>query len=438
MLAVGLSARAQDDTAWVRHLGGDEPLMGRAVAVIGTDVYTVGELQAGEMNFFVARYDGDGDSLWVRSYESTDNEMVVDAVADGTGHLLVAVMIEGDPQEMMLVKLNAVGDTVWMRRQPGLMPRSLAVGPDNAAYVWCNTGHPTPFDSLVLLKYGANGDQLWQRSHRFGEMNQAAGCAIAADRVFAAALVHGSGGMEQMLIAFTSGGDTAWTRLLDVIGNAMPAALAPAPEGGFYFSATEGPMLKLVRCDSEGELVWIHDFPTQTTPENYRNLAVDGHGNVFFATQSPQMTLGFTAVSPDGEELYSGESEVGGEANAVAVDADNRVIVVGTTMEGLPGAVTIKFTWAPGVLSPGRGALPAGRTTGATIIKNRTLDLSLPKTGHWNAVLSGVDGRQAARLYSGSLAAGRYRFSLENLAAGTYILNLDGPEYRNTSRILIP
>lgn len=433
---VGPAARAQDDTAWVRYYSAEQPVMGRAVAVAGTAVYTAGMAQNDNQDFFVFKYSGGGDSLWLRHYDLGSDEMAVAVRADGAGNLLVAVLSEGDPQELIIAKLDPAGDTLWTRRQPGFMPTALAVGADNAVYAWSHSGHPAPFDTLALLKYSADGTQLWARRYRFGMQNRAAGCGWVDGGIIALAGVE-DGGMKQMVLRFDAEGETTWTRTFEGIGMAEVSSVAPAPERGFYVSATEGGMLKLLRCDPDGGLLWMRDFATQLPPETYSNLATDEFDNVYFASQTPSMAMGFACVNPEGEELFQAQTEVRAEVRSIAVDEMNQPVVVGTAMEGGQSAVTVKFAWAPGISSPAPDRRPAG-PFGATLLGNGMLSFSLLEAGRWEAMLYGADGRIAARLHAGHLPAGEHRFRVGRLAAGSYTLVVSRGDTRLSAKVVLP
>ena len=157
------------DTAWVRRYNGpgDSTDHANAVAVDESgNVYVTGgsnnALQS--TDYATIKYDADGDTVWVRRYDRSENSYdEASAMAlDGFGNVYVTGVSDGD---YATLRYRANGDTAWIRRYNGPGSgddKALAIGVDNCgnAYVTGYCWNGTDYD-YATVKYDSSGNELW-------------------------------------------------------------------------------------------------------------------------------------------------------------------------------------------------------------------------------------------------------------------------------------
>ena len=70
-------------------------------------------------------------------------------------------------------------------------------------------------------------------------------------------------------------------------------------------------------------------------------------------------------------------------------------------------------------------------------VQNRTLSISVPKSGKANIALFDVTGHQVKSFNQGSLSAGEHQFNLSGIPQGNYILQVKGVGFSSTKSIRI-
>jgi hypothetical protein len=76
-------------------------------------LYGFTEEPAGERDQYALRVDSGGDTIWEYTVESSEEELVVNALETEEGNLVLAVIVEEDGK---LVELNANGEVQWEKR----------------------------------------------------------------------------------------------------------------------------------------------------------------------------------------------------------------------------------------------------------------------------------------------------------------------------------
>jgi len=163
---------------------------------------------------------GDG-TIWARSYYGT----AADVGQDSSGNIYVAGSTEyfgSVPTDVLVLKYSAAGELLWQRTWGGTGGEgasALAVSADGGVYV---TGGTSSFGAgekdVFLLKYSASGELLWQRT--WGEARIDVGADVAVDSGMLDGIEHvyvsGSYTVESpddhdaVLLKYTPGGDLLW------------------------------------------------------------------------------------------------------------------------------------------------------------------------------------------------------------------------------------
>lgn len=159
------------------------------------DNWIVGN-QTGIPDFFIMKYDGDGNAMWVKKAVGTDQEFGLDVTVDGTGEIVAtgsfrsasitfgSLTLQNSTNgslDIFLVKYDPFGNVIWARKAGGLeddFGRGICVNANNDIFLtgivgygysvfgndtcW-NNGSLNTTDAFIA-KYDAAGNAIWVTS----------------------------------------------------------------------------------------------------------------------------------------------------------------------------------------------------------------------------------------------------------------------------------
>jgi hypothetical protein len=160
------------DIAWVRRYNGpsngNEEARALALDGVGNVSVTGGSWWGGgQSDYATAKYDADGNELWVRRYWSDDSsyDVTTDIGVDNSGNVIVTG-ISGFPEvwsNWTTLKYNSSGDTMWVKQRicsEDCMPVALSVDSSGNVVVTGIEGNETNMDCITIryIELGSRGD----------------------------------------------------------------------------------------------------------------------------------------------------------------------------------------------------------------------------------------------------------------------------------------
>ena len=315
------AARAQEQL-WLRQFGTPYADFAYALAsdsaggvmVAGITQGSLGGPNAGGRDAFLARYDSEGNRLWIRQFGTSASEGAGALAPDGAGGVFVAGWTRGDlggpsagESDIFLARYDSEGDRLWIRQfGTSSTDGANALAPDGAGGVMVagfthgSLGGPRAggMDAWIA-RYDGAGNRLWIR--QFGTSGDERASALAPDGaggVMVAGRTIGSlggpwaGGNDAFLARYDGAGNRLWLRQFGTSESDVASALAPDGAGGVMVAGrTHGSLggpnagfrdAFLARYDSEGDRVWIRQFGTSNF-EMANALAPDAAGGVLVA-----------------------------------------------------------------------------------------------------------------------------------------------------------
>lgn len=205
---VALLARLdrEGNLEWLKQFRGSGDVGAAAVTVDAAgDVYIVGStagdlagfVNAGGIDAFLAKYDGDGNQLWIRQLAGTDDDVGTAVVTDASGAIYVAGGTQGKLIGLtsgsgvaFLAKYDSDGNRLWVRQygdERRSTPDGLAV--DATGHVFATGAQFPPFGSdptsaaihIYVAKYDGTGTERWWRQIGSSSSDMASGVAIGSD-----------------------------------------------------------------------------------------------------------------------------------------------------------------------------------------------------------------------------------------------------------------
>lgn len=229
------------------------------------------------------------DTVWVRLYNGPANcvDLVTALETDAEGNVYVAgpsdqsaVCFDSSIADFVVVKYNAEGEQLWARWYDGQaqgndVPCAVAVNSFGDVYVAGTSFGGASGDDIALVKYLWKGLLLWERRYNgpAGGADRAWDMALAADgSIYVVGESFGaSGSIDALVLKYNASGDLLWERRTDGSVGGTDRALRIAIDRhsnavvtGISRGADASTDLQTLKYDPEGTLIWSHRFSSAT------------------------------------------------------------------------------------------------------------------------------------------------------------------------------
>lgn len=265
------------DTVWTQSYGGPSADYGTSVRQTNDGGYVmVGysySFSGVRPDVYVVKTDPFGNVEWDYPYGDTvyDSGSDIQQTMDG-GYIITGItcpQVMG-VEELLLLKLDSLGDTLWTRTY-GTMDSdggAAIIQTPDSGYVITGCNGASASYSLWILKTDVNGAMLWSKVYSPG--NYAWGTSIDKTNdggyVVCGSIFGGSGETDFWLLKTDAQGDTLWARPYG--GPSMDDALSvkQTNEGGYVMAGrtySYGAGLDdvyIVRTDSTGDTLWTKTY----------------------------------------------------------------------------------------------------------------------------------------------------------------------------------
>jgi hypothetical protein len=278
------------DTVWTRTYGGQAPDCGHCVRQTQDGGYIVAGYTMSTLpwSFWVLKTDATGDTVWTSGLSDMffGKGYSVTATPDG-GYLATGYVepYEDGKYHFMVLKMDSKGDTLWFKMDYELFPKELG----GVGRCICPTydgnyviaGYTTRFldevMDLLLIKLDPVGDTLWTRTYYGGEDEDMGYCVDqCTDGGYVAAGAtksFGAGGFDIWLLRTDAAGDTLgiseeppvtpvthpsnW-QVLTPVGQQITLQYSESPKGfhACVFDATGRKVDELHSSEQSGMIIW--------------------------------------------------------------------------------------------------------------------------------------------------------------------------------------
>lgn len=295
--------------------------------------------------YITVKYASDGTEAWSRTYEGfvggTNQSDVAKAVAvDAAGNVYVTGYSAEYPTPGSQIYVDAVtlkygpdGDLLWERRHRGsggnVQPAAVVVDPAGFLYVTGASWIEGDFD-VFLLKYDLAGTLLWSRGrgHPIG-WDAATSMSLDGDGNIVLGGYTQPGDVDVYVLSYGRDGSLRWEwslygradveQVIDVAVDAEGNTYAM----GEYAPAWAHTSLLTVKLDRSGTLLWSDVYSGQSTGDYGAGIELSPDGGVFTAgaawENGSQNGMTLIKYSADGRRLW-GRSERGGYYSAECND----------------------------------------------------------------------------------------------------------------------
>lgn len=339
---------------WVRLLGSSGWDMLEGAITNGTNVYVVGltygslegQANAGNTDAIVAKYDSDGNKIWVKQFGAALNDQLYDAAIDTSGNIYVSgysdTSLDGQTAagntDALLVKYDSNGNKLWTRLLGNSgydKAEGLAVDSAGNAYItgWTRASvagqTALGLDDVFLAKYDSGGNRMWVKQdgtsssdYGFGAGTDSSGNIYISgytSGAFSGQTNAGVGTHDAFLLKYDSSGNRIWARQIGGSNNEITPRVAVSAQGIFLSSYTEGPAFDglsvagsadafLTKYDSSGNKIWSKLASTPSHDTGNR-VTTDGSAGVYIIGQTSGTFSGQTASGGSFIAKYSADAQ---------------------------------------------------------------------------------------------------------------------------------
>lgn len=347
---------------WEQRYDGGLNDMAYAVAVDSKDnVIVTGtsrDITRRDRDFYTIKYDKNGNVIWERRYDVATRDESYGVAVDSKDNIVVVGTASG---KYFIIKYDKNGELIWTN--------SPSRGNDDVAYGVAIDSQ----DNIIItgrtkivvynyytLKYDKDGNMLWRVMWTGGEDDVPYGVAVdSKDNVIVT-------GFSSNGIDHKGRGDyTYYTFKYDKDGNKLWhgkwATSYPYAEAygvttdskdnvivtGFVMIGNKYNFYT-IKSDPEGKIIWDRVYDRSNYDRAY-DVTVDLNDNVIVTgtTQSNGIHYGFCTIKYDSkgtliwEKIYTHDRN--DQANGVAIDSENNIIVTGGSDEKTWEFLTIKY-----------------------------------------------------------------------------------------------
>jgi len=186
-------------------------------------------------NIVLIKTNSNGDSLWMRHFGAEGSHGVSAQQTANEGFIIAG----HNWYNAILIKTDANGDTLWTKTfvGSGILQGSKSVQQtSDGGYVLCGNTYSSGNIDVILIKTDANGDTLWMKT--FGGSNNDYGYSVQQTSDSGYVLCgytnsYGSGDFDAWIIKTDANGDTLWTKTLGGSGADFGFSMQQTSDGGY-------------------------------------------------------------------------------------------------------------------------------------------------------------------------------------------------------------
>lgn len=301
-----------------------------AYAVGGTSGALVGT-NVGANDIFIAKYDDQGDPLFVNQFGSPGPETAFSVAVDSNDNVFTSGVTFGNLEgsnagfsDVWVAEFDSEGNQIWLEQygsddRDNSFGGSLAIDTDDniiqAGYTLGDLGGPSAGETDPwVAKFDNDGNQLWIEQFGTSTFDELFGVATDVnDDIYLVGWTVGDLGgdneglYDAWLAKYDSDGNQLWIEQFGTSDYEFPAGVVTDSEGNVYSAGyTLGSLggasagsydVWVTKYDGEGNQIWIEQFGSAGADEP-QSIAIDADDNIFITG----FTDGAVAGSNAGQE----------------------------------------------------------------------------------------------------------------------------------------
>ncbi len=264
------------------------------------DVYVVGHtqgplgFQVGDTDIFLAKFNKDGEHVWIRQFGTKDGDTAVDLAINSNNRIYV--LSKEGANNFVVRKFSSGGSllktkSVTLNSRPFLHPKAITVDSSNRVTVltdWDNSGNARGFD-IRLFKYTSNLVEIWQKNYGTSDDEFALDVTTDSGNKIYFTLQRSTLGQGGHFVKKNTNGGTVYTRRLEysptsqdtlprsIITDSNDNIYIAGSTGGSFsgFSSAGGVDIVVFKYSSSGTEQWVSQFDSGNYGSANTDLALD-------------------------------------------------------------------------------------------------------------------------------------------------------------------
>ena len=330
---------------------------------------TTGNLEGtnvGGDDVWLAKYDKDGNQVWLQQFGSSNSDFSLGIAIDAEGDIYLTGGTLGNLEgtnvggvDVWLAKYNKDGDQVWLQQFGSSShdySRGIAADAQGNIYLAGDTvgnlaGTNVGSDDVWLAKYDKNGNQVWLQ--QFGSSSSDFSQGITTDAegdIYLTGYTTGNlegtnaGRIDVWVAKYDQDGNQVWLQQFGSSSSDYSLGIATDAEGNLYLTGSTTGNLEgtnvgisndawVAKYDQDGNQVWLQQFGSSSsdfswgiTSDNQENLYLTGSttGNLE-GTNAGSSDAWVAKISQDGN-FFDGvfDGEFHGKATFILGDPTGR------------------------------------------------------------------------------------------------------------------
>lgn len=301
----------------------------------------------GTYDIVTIKYNTNGDSLWVRTYNgpsATTMDQPVAIFVDHQDNIIVGGFSSGvTPLTSLTMKYTPEGDTLWIGR---IVTGGTGIPIDVAADL---NGNVFLYRrGVVLSKYSPAGSLQWSNTiqgFNAAETNRTL-LTDSAGNIYLGATKWTATFDDFALMKFSGNGDTLWTKIRNGLGGIITYhddvnSLAFDKFGNIILGCTSNSVstyyFSTLKYNGEGNLFWERTFNAPMNGFGVNDIHVDVSGNIYVTGGS--WDIWTMKYSNGGDSLwrvkYDGPSSLNDQKSLITGDASGNILVAAISRESV-------------------------------------------------------------------------------------------------------
>lgn len=309
-----IKTNANGDTLWSRTLNGSSNRDDEwaSVAIDPSGNIIVGgfmRLSGRNFDYFVAKYNANGDTLWTRAYNGAQSksDKAADMALDAAGNIYLTGRTDNGVTpttnyDMLTLKYNNNGALQWAKSYSSAgniedRGEKICVSPAGEVYAIGRIGVSATNNDVFVIKYDTNGTPQWTKSKGgTSNENDAPNDALFANNhLFVTGKLTNNLSLDDIFtMKLDANGGEVWTKVYDNAGKMDVGAALCRDNGGNVmvaaysaFPASGLSEMVLLRYIDNGTEEWVKTYTASGSNYNVADdITTDAAGNILVAAHT--------------------------------------------------------------------------------------------------------------------------------------------------------
>jgi type IX secretion system substrate protein len=252
------------DTLWVKKFGGTGDDGARYVAQTFDSGFIISGVTnsfgAGARDIYIIKTDSNGNIEWSKTFGTINNDISYSIIqTSDSGFVALGILNAWTTNsDMILIKLNSLGDTLWTKQYGGsgsdigysiheTFDHNLAIAGATSSFVTSSSAFILITDSI--------GDKIWAKYYSGTGSTTGTYVSQTSDSGFVLSGYTNSFGastIASLIIKTNSLGDTIWSKIYNETNTGVAWSVEQTSDGGYITAGEQNELMKLKMNGSTG------------------------------------------------------------------------------------------------------------------------------------------------------------------------------------------